>query len=273
MGIDLVDRTQDRLQTDRFGRAIRGFEEVGSTNTEARSWAQDGAAEGSVVVTEYQSEGRGRHGRAWTADTGKNLMFSVVLRPSLAPDELGLVTLAAGVAVAEAVDAFVSPHRAAIKWPNDILLEGRKTCGMLLESAFAGAREEAEAPDFVILGIGLNVNQTDFPDELADAATSLHLASGRSVPRVALFARLLHRLETRYDQLLTGEAEAVRRAFSERMDRMNEAVTLRFTGSDRTVTGRVLGITPAGALRLETSDGETVVHAGEVTTAPASTPS
>lgn len=267
MSIELADRTQDRLQTGRFGHSIRGFDELGSTNTEAQAWARNGADEGSVVVTEYQSEGRGRHGRPWTADRGTNLMFSTVLRPSLAPDELGLVIVAAGVAVAEAVDAFVAPHRAAIKWPNDILLEGRKTCGMLLESAFSGGRADADAPEFVILGIGLNVNQTAFPEELEDGATSLHLTVGRSVPRAALFARLLHRLEQRYDQVLTGEVEPVRRGFSERMHRMQESVTLRFTGSERTISGRIQGITDTGSLRLETAEGNQIVHAGEVTTA------
>jgi BirA family biotin operon repressor/biotin-[acetyl-CoA-carboxylase] ligase len=272
MPIPLATDVQERLATDRFGQSMRGYEEIGSTNTEAAAWAREGAAEGSVVVAEHQTEGRGRHGRTWAAGKGQNLTFSTVLRPPLAPDRLGLVTLAAGVAVAEAVDDFVSPHRCAIKWPNDVLLEGRKTCGMLLEGSFAGSGPPAPngpsrdgAPEFVILGIGLNVNQVDFPDALADTATSLTLASGRSVPRAPLLARLLQALEARYDALLDGDDDRVRAAFRERMDRLGEPVTLRFTGSDRTVSGTIRGITPTGALRLATADGEKILHAGEVT--------
>ncbi len=258
----LVDDVRDRLDTDRFGQALRGFETVGSTNAEAIDWAREGAPEGAVVLTEYQSEGRGRHGRSWTAQKGQNLMFSVVLRPRLFPDRLGLLTIAASVAVAEAVDAFVSPHRTALKWPNDVLLEGRKTCGMLLESSISGSA----AAEAVVLGIGLNVNQTDFPPALADTATSLRLATGRPVPRAPLLARLLRALEQRTDAVQSGDAAAVRAAFTERLPSVQEPITLRFTGTDRTVSGTIQGLTETGALRLDTDDGPETVHAGEVTT-------
>ena len=245
---------------------MRGFEEVESTNTEATAWAREGADEGSVVVTEFQTKGRGRHGRTWAADKGTNLMFSTVLRPPLPPDRLGLVTLAAGLAVAESIDDFVSPHRAAIKWPNDVLLEGRKTCGMLLEGSFSGPRASAESPEFVVLGVGLNVNQTEFPAALADSATSLRLTAGRSIPRAPLLAQILKHLEVRYETLCADGADGIRTAFRDRMDRLGERVTLRFTGSDRSVSGRIQGIAPDGGLRLRTDNGEAVMHAGEVTT-------
>lgn len=267
MAVEWVDRVGEQLETDRFGRALRGFEEVDSTNVQARAWAQDGAEEGSVVVADYQTHGRGRHGRVWTADRGQNLMLSTVLRPSLAPDALGLVTVAAGVAVAEAVDAFAGTHRADIKWPNDVLLEERKTCGMLLEGSVTGGGSRATPPDFVILGIGLNVNQVHFPEALTETATSLRLVAGRSVPRVPLLAHLLRRLEHRYDQVQAGQDAEVRRRFTERMPRLGDDVILRATGSNQTVAGRIRGITSTGGLRLATPSGEQVVHAGEVTTA------
>ena len=262
MALSLVDDVRDRIDTDRFGQALRGFETIGSTNAEAVDWARHGAPDGAVVLTEYQSEGRGRHGRSWTAQKGQNLMFSVVLRPRLSPDRLGLLTIAASVAVAEAVDSFVSPHRAALKWPNDVLLEERKTCGMLLESSFS----ESEAADAVVLGIGLNVNQTDFPPALADTATSLRLTTGRPVPRAPLLARLLSTLEHRTDAVQSGDADTVRAAFEDRLASVHESITLRFAGTDRTVSGRVQGLTDTGALRLDTDDGPETVHAGEVTT-------
>ena len=262
MPLPLVDDVQAVLDTDRFGQSMRGFETVGSTNTRAADWAREGASEGSVVVTEYQSEGRGRHGRTWDAQKGQNLMFSVVLRPTLDADRLGLLTVAASVAVAEAIDEFVSPHRAALKWPNDVLLEGRKTCGMLLESSISGG----QAADVVILGVGLNVNQTTFPDALADTATSLRLTTGRAVPRVPLLARLLARLEARYDAVQANDEAAVRTAFHDRLSHRGDTVTFHVPDTGNTLSGTVRGITETGALRLDTPDGPTVVHAGDVTT-------
>jgi len=262
MSIAIAEDVRGALETDRFGRAMRGFETVGSTNTEAADWARDGAGEGSVVVTEYQSEGRGRHGRTWDAQKGRNLMFSVVLRPDLAADRLGLITVAASVAVAEAIDPFVSPHRATLKWPNDVLLEGRKTCGMLLESSLSG-RQTAEV---VVIGVGLNVNQTAFPEALADTATSLRLTTGRAVPRAPLFARLLGRLEARYDAIQSGEEATVRNAFHDRLTTLHEQVSFGVPGTDQTIVGTVQGITETGALRLRTPDGPQTVHAGDVTT-------
>lgn len=262
MALSLVEDVRDRLATDRFGRSMRGFEEVGSTNEIAAEWAQEGAPEGAVVLAEYQATGRGRQGRTWSADKGRNLLFSVVLRPTLDADRLSLITVAAVVAVADAVEEFVSPHRPAIKWPNDVLLEGRKTCGILLESSLA----TPGAGTVVVLGTGLNVNQDHFPDSLAEVATSLRLTSGRTIPRAPLFAALLRSLERRYDQIERNEAETVRRAYQDRLTRLGEAATLRLTGTDRTITGIVKGIDRNGALCIQTGDGLRTMHAGEVTT-------
>jgi len=261
MPLPLVDDLRDQLDTDRFGRALRGFDTIDSTNTEAAAWAQEGVPEGAVVVTEYQSEGRGRHGRAWNAQKGQNLMFSVLLRPRLDPDRLGLLTIAASVAVADAIEPFVTPRRAALKWPNDVLLEGRKTCGMLLESSFTGT----QTTNVVVLGVGLNVNQIEFPEPLRNAATSLRLATGRMVPRAPLLAHVLEALEDRYDAV-HDDAAPICTAFSNRLRSLHEHTTLRFTGTDQTISGIVRGVTEAGALQLETRDGVRVVHAGEVTT-------
>lgn len=258
----VVNNVQDRLSTDRFGHAMRGFEEVGSTNERAAAWMKEEAPEGAVVLTEYQTAGRGRHGRPWNADKGQNLLFSVVLRPQLAPDRLSLIPVAAGVAVAETIEAFVSPHRAAIEWPNDVLLEGRKTCGILLESSLPSPSTDSVA----VLGVGLNVNQTDFPDALTDTATSLRLTTGRPVPRAALLARLLEALEHRYDAVQHDGADAVRTAFEERLACLHEQTTLRVPETDQTLSGIVEGITDTGALRLRTANGVETLHAGDVTT-------
>jgi BirA family biotin operon repressor/biotin-[acetyl-CoA-carboxylase] ligase len=268
----------DALQTDRFGRVLRVHDKVGSTNTEAAAWARgdiaDPTPEGAVVLTEFQTAGRGRHGRSWSADSGRNLMLSVVLRPKLPPEQFGRITIAAGVAVADTVAAFVEPQPVTIKWPNDVLLAGKKTCGMLLETSF-GANPDQPSGGAVILGIGLNVNQTDFPPDLDDTATSMRLATGRLLPRPTVFAKLLAELEARYDAVcataaVPGDVGPVHAAYEDRLDRRGELVTLRFAGTDRTVSGYVRGITKDGALRLAPTPNapaaeETVLHAGEVT--------
>jgi BirA family biotin operon repressor/biotin-[acetyl-CoA-carboxylase] ligase len=164
------------------------------------------------------------------------------------------------VAVSETLDDFVAPHRTALKWPNDVLLEGRKTCGMLLESSIA------DTESVVVLGVGLNVNQTDFPAALADTATSLRLTTGRAVPRANLLSRLLSNVEQRYDAVQGSEADAVRAAFEERLASLHDQTTLRVPETDQTLTGTVEGITETGALRLRTANGTTTIHAGDVTT-------
>jgi BirA family biotin operon repressor/biotin-[acetyl-CoA-carboxylase] ligase len=258
--LPFVDDACAQLATERFGQSVRAFEAIGSTSVEARTWAQDGAAEGSLVVADHQTQGRGRQGRTWADAPGQSLLFSLVLRPRLAPDRQGLITLAAGLGVADGIAA-VTALSPAIKWPNDLLLDGRKCCGMLLETT-SGGRDEAQSP--VVLGVGLNVNQTSFPDALSTTATSLSLAAGRPVPRAPLLAALLTHLERRYDAVHDRPA-AIRAAYEERMHLRGDVVTLRFAHRDDRVTGRVEGVAPDGGLRLTTDDGPRVLYAGEVT--------
>lgn len=251
------------LRGGRFGRAWRGFETLPSTNTEASAWAQEDAPEGAVVLTEHQSAGRGRHGRRWEAAAGQNLMLSVVLRPALPPASYGLIPLAAALAVADAVAPYAAPIDPAIKWPNDVLLEGRKCCGMLLESLLT------PEGGTVILGIGLNVNQDHFPPELEERATSVLLATGRHVPRAALLADLLGRLEARYDELHRAPEQGTLAAYEQRLVGRGRTITLGFPRGGA-VTGRIDGVDADGALRLRTDTGLRAFHAGEVTTSPES---
>ncbi len=265
MPLSLLADLAPLLRTTRLGRPARGFETLGSTNTEAMRWAKAGAPEGALVVAEHQTAGRGRLGRSWADAAGEGVLFSVVLRPALPPERLGLVTLAGGVAAAEAIGAWTAPAEPRIKWPNDVLLGGRKCCGMLLESGLGRER-------FVVLGIGLNVNQTAFPDPLASRATSLRLETGRGVPRAALLAEVLARLEHWTEQLGTG-ADSLRRAFAERMAGLGERALVRLTATGQPLEGTVVGIDAAGALRLRTGDGVRVLHAGDVTFRPTHSPS
>lgn len=261
--IPLVRAVEPLLHTERFGRSIEGHASIGSTNTRAAAWAREGAPEGSIVVAEHQTAGRGRLGRTWAAEKNENLLFSVVLRPALSADRLGLITVAGALAVAETLDGFAAPLRATIKWPNDVLLRGCKCCGMLLESAFSGQRRGH--PDFVVLGIGLNVNQDRFPEALSEQAISLKQAARRPIERPPLLAELLGALEQRYQALLRGEAEAIRATYEARLHRHGQSVALRTTGHGAAVSGTVRGISDAGALLLETNSGLQAFHAGDVT--------
>lgn len=263
--IPLVAEVEALLATRHLGRPIEGYLSAGSTNTLAARRAAEGAAEGYTVLAEHQTAGRGRLGRAWTAQAGQNLTFSLVLRPALPPSRLGLVTLAGAVAVAETLDAFIAPLAVSVKWPNDLLLHTRKCCGMLLESAFPQAPGAAPA---VVLGIGLNVNQDAFAPELEARATSLLLETGRPVPRAPLLARLLLSLESVYASLFEDDGAAVRAAYEARMFGLNQAVTLRQSNKETSIQGVARGISPEGALRLQTEKGLRLFHAGEVTTQP-----
>lgn len=248
-----------------LGHPVRHLPTVGSTMTEAAAWAADGAPHGALVVAEAQTAGRGRHGRTWTAAPGESLLLSVVLRPHLPAERLALVGLAAGLAAAEAAAALGVEAR--LKWPNDVLARSpsgalAKLAGVLAEASWTrgpGARPA------VILGVGLNVRQTAFPAGLA--ATSLRLATGRDVERLAPLGPFLERLAARL-----AEAErapgVLLAAVEARLVSVGETRSVRFPGTGRpALSGTVLGLAPDGALRLATPAGERTVHAGEVTLA------
>lgn len=227
--------------------------------TEAAAWAASGAPHGAAVVAEHQTGGRGRHGRVWADTPGESLMLSLVLRPALRSERVGLVGLAGGLAVAEAAARF--GVAATLKWPNDVRVDGRKLAGVLAEASWSAARPT------VILGIGMNVRQASFPPTLADRATSLHRVTGRPVERLAPLAPLLDRLAVHLAEAEDAPRRLVR-AVEARMEGIGETVAVGFPGLDRPpLEGVVLGLAPDGALRLDTDAGETHVRAGEVTLA------
>lgn len=181
------------LKTKSFGRNLLCLEKTTSTNDVVADLAQQGAPEGTVVAAETQTKGRGRQGRRWNSTEGRSLSFSVLLLPKLHADELSEITLAAAVAVAKTLEDF--HFKPQIKWPNDLLLEGRKVCGILTEM---GTKKDKMTP--VVLGIGINLNQSarDFPKELGGIATSLYRVSGRKTDRARFFQKLLFHLEETY---------------------------------------------------------------------------
>jgi BirA family biotin operon repressor/biotin-[acetyl-CoA-carboxylase] ligase len=238
-------------------RRIEWRDELDSTQRLARELARHDADEGTTVIAERQTAGRGRLGRQWHSPAGLNLYCSVVLRPPLAPAAVPCLALIAGLAVVDAVRD-VAGLAGALKWPNDVLLAGRKVAGILTEM-----EAELERVRFVIAGIGVNVNAVAFPPELAAKATSLRLAGGRPVDRAAFAAGLLAALEGRYRRFLAAGFAAMRSEWEACSALTGKEV--RVTAPEGEVAGHVLGVDDDGALRLAGPRGELRVVAGEVT--------
>jgi BirA family transcriptional regulator, biotin operon repressor / biotin---[acetyl-CoA-carboxylase] ligase len=233
---------------------------LGSTNDEALRRAGEGAPEGLVVLADIQTSGRGRHGRSWNDVPGSSLAFSIVLRPSLPLARLPLLAIAMACSVAEAAEA-ITGARFDVRWPNDVLFQGRKVCGILAESRSAGA-----GGTVLVIGTGVNANhlEGDFPREIRDRATSLRMAGGSYVTPEFVLEQILPRFE-RYVHLARDRGgDALRDAVIGRLPSPGTAVTVR--RGDERVEGVVEGITETGALRFREngSDEPVVLVAGEL---------
>lgn len=246
------------LKTKTMGQSIYFYEETDTTNNRARELALEGAPEGTLVVAEKQTAGRGRRGKVWESPLGTGIWMSLVLRPQIMPAEASVLTLLCGLATAEAIKAETGLS-AGIKWPNDILINGKKAVGILTEMDC-----EMSEVHFVIPGIGINVNTASFPPEIADIATSLYLECGKTVSRRRLVHKVLERLEEHYETFLrTGSFTAMLE------DYRKHCITL---GKEVHVLGRepffaeALDITPEGELLVRWADNgkEEVVFSGEV---------
>lgn len=192
----------EALTTRWAGRGQLCYEaQMASTNLRAREMARAGAPHGSLAVCDDQTAGRGRMQREWKTPPGLALTHSLVLRPRLLPQQAQLITLAAAVAASRAIEDVCPELRAGIKWPNDVLIGARKCVGILCEVAMAG-----DGLAYVIAGVGINVNQTSFPEELSERATSLRIESGRETDRWALLCSYLRHMEEAVDAL---EAEGL----------------------------------------------------------------
>ena len=244
-------------------RDVRWLAETDSTQRVARELARGGAAEGTIVVAEAQTAGRGRLGRSWHSPPGVSIYCSIVLRPPAPPTAVPQLALVAGLAAADAVvDA--TGLDARIKWPNDVLVEDRKVVGILTEM-----EAEVDRVHFVIAGIGVNVNTPPdaFPPELRDKAGSLRAALGRPVERVVVLARLVAALEARYATWRRDGLAPLLPAWAARDALAGRTVAVGDAAG--TLLGRVLGVADDGALRLDVDGVERRVTAGEVTLADA----
>lgn len=245
-------RAADRLGP--FAREMLWYGDVPSTNDLAATLAERGAPEGSVVAANAQSAGRGRHGRSWVSPPGVGLYVSTVLRPP--PHAVPLVTVAAGVAVADAIQA-ATGLVAQLKWPNDVYAGDRKVAGVLAEASTSGTI------DYVVLGFGINVMRGAYPPDIAARATSIEGELGRGVDRGVLLAECLCCLAGRYAELQRGRTDAVVAAW-----RARAALTLgrivRWDAAGAPLEGVAENIDDTGALLVRTRTGLTRVTAGEV---------
>lgn len=231
------------------GRDIQVFQETSSTNDVVEKLARDGVKEGVVVFAEAQTKGRGRLGRKWVSPAKKGLWFSVLLRPQIRPVEATQLTVGAATALARAIQkqTNLSPD---IKWPNDLLLRGRKVAGILTELS-----AEVDRVKHVILGIGLDVNQTasDFPADVRKLATSLKLECGRAIDRAELAAAILQELDRDYARICSGGFAALADEWESRCTTIGQNVTIGI--GERRVRGRAEALDDDGALLVRTEHG------------------
>jgi BirA family biotin operon repressor/biotin-[acetyl-CoA-carboxylase] ligase len=254
------------LNTRWLGRTLQHLDETDSTNAVAQQLAAEGAPAGTAVIAEAQTAGRGRLGRSFYSPPHSNLYMSLVLRPTLEIAQAPTLLLAAGVAVAETVAAVLGDAKSVtIKWPNDVLLDGLKTSGILME---LGAEETRISHAILGIGVNLNVDRAGFPDEFRERATSLASHRGGPVDRVDFTQRLLGALEDILDLHAEGGLAAVRPRFDAFFAMVGRAVDVRsFKGPD--LAGIVAGIAADGALEIDVPSGERVrVLAGDVTLRP-----
>lgn len=240
-----------------LGSTILRLDSVASTNDVARDMAASGSPEGTCVLAREQTAGRGRQGRTWASPPGKGLYVSVILRPTIRAAQSPVLTLAAAVAVAETLKLDFEVT-ADIKWPNDVMASGRKICGILVESAI-----ERDRVQYAVMGIGLNVAQREFPDEISAVATSLLIETGGSLAPDDVLNPLLERLTRWYEIAVTEPSKVLVRW--EELSSYAQGCAVRVESSDWSIEGVTRGLASTGALRVELANGEIrEVFSGEV---------
>jgi BirA family biotin operon repressor/biotin-[acetyl-CoA-carboxylase] ligase len=243
-----------------FDAHVHHFYKIGSTNTAAMAAASQGAPEGSVFLAEEQTAGRGRGANSWESARSAGIYCSVVLRPALPPSDVLVMALAAGLAVRaaiEQVDPRVTPD---LKWPNDVLIDGKKVCGILTEM-----NAEVTRVRYIVVGIGINVNHSSFPKELQDEAISLRMVTGSESSRVELAAALLKSLDQEYRLLAEprGARQSILRRFAEHSSWVRgKQVRIEENGSR--VEGTTDGLDDRGFLRVRTAQGVQTILSGTV---------
>jgi BirA family transcriptional regulator, biotin operon repressor / biotin---[acetyl-CoA-carboxylase] ligase len=255
------DMLRQRLKGCLFGKRIYHFFKTDSTNRVALELGHAGEPEGAVVLAEEQTAGRGRAGRAWHSERAAGIYVTLLLRPRLAPVQAPLLTMMAGLSAHAAIRAQTG-QTLELKWPNDLLITGKKVGGILTEM-----HAEPGQVRFVIVGIGLNVNQEKFTGELGAIATSLRIETGKPQSRLELLVRLVREFENDYNQFLREGAASVTEKFAA-ISSYAKGKRVRVTNGTESFAGTTDGLGPEGLLRVKRDDGDVVtVIAGDVTEA------
>lgn len=251
-----AERVSALLTTRRFGRSLSIVSETGSTNDDAKRAARQGALDGHVIVADAQRAGHGSHGRSWSSPAGTDLYVSIICAPRVEAALLPQLTLAVGLGVALTVEEFAN-ERASIKWPNDVWLRDKKCAGILVEGMSSGSRTSD-----LVIGIGLNVNRTDWPEDLANIATSLKARCAKNFDRARVLASLLQKVETQTD--LFFESRGLRAALPAIRERLAwRGMLVRVDDK----SGTLEGVDETGALLLRTETGLERVLSGTLTRA------
>jgi BirA family biotin operon repressor/biotin-[acetyl-CoA-carboxylase] ligase len=245
------------LATSKFGKKLFVFESIDSTSACARTLAEAGTDDGAVVFAEFQQSGKGRQERTWESGPCENILFSTILRPTIAREQLGFLTFYAAVAVAHAVEQTCGVH-VECKWPNDLLLNKKKFCGILLENSFT-----QNGLAFSVVGVGINVNQDEFPATLRGRATSLKIELKKPVNRVALFQEVMRSFEKWYDQAQRGQFDQVLAEWNARCSMFGKSVDVQHAST--IISGTAIGLHVDGGLIVQTNREQKIFYAGDVT--------
>lgn len=247
-----------RLQTEWAGRQVVCYKETDSTNNRARDAGEKNGAHGMLFVADTQSAGKGRRGRTWESPEGSSIYMSILLRPDITPSKAPMLTLVMGLSAAEGIKEITGVDT-KIKWPNDIVADGKKVCGILTEMV-----TEIEYINYVVIGVGINVNQEAFPDGLKDTATSLRLADGRSFGRAEIIAAVLKAFEKNYELFLeAGDLSGLQAEYDRLLVNRGEKVKVLEPGNEYEAMAK--GISDGGELIVTMPDGEEkCIFSGEV---------
>ena len=246
----------DQIHTKWAGKTVHFAREIDSTNLWIKRLAKEGAPEGTLALAEFQSAGRGRLGRSWEVPEGTSVMMSILLRPKFEPQYAPTLTLVMGMAVAKAVKSL--GFDVSIKWPNDVVVSHKKICGILTEM---GVRDGKI--DYAVIGVGINVNIKEFPEEMVDKATSLYLESGKEFDRSQIPGLVMEAFEKYYEKFAaTCDLSGLKEEYESILANYNQPVRVL---AKEPYEGVARGITDGGELLVEKTDGTIVaVSAGEV---------
>ena len=254
------DQILGGLNTVHIGRKIFSFDTIDSTNTFARTLKGNELAHGTLIIAEEQSAGRGRQNRQWVGESGKNLLFSIIVTPDFSYEKISLLPFAGSLAVSDAIES-VTGLSTTCKWPNDVLINNKKVCGMLLETASGSASIEK-----VILGVGINVNQEQFPESLRHKATSLTNECDTTVDRIRLLQLVLEEFENRYMQL--AQFPPLQMLNDWKMKALLFGKKITVLESEFSYNATAIDLAENGSLIIKMEDGHTKnIFAGDVSLA------